>query len=249
MDSPIRGDSMTTITRFTKEQLIEDLKTSTQNACGMFEIGEETICALMSMLTAQPAPVSVPDDVSGPLAHAYKELTPTFMRNHIDAFERYGIYPDGSAGIQAMRIALDGMTRRAAMLQGQPVSNRDELPVIGWLRSDYNNDDKRDPNAPLFMLGSNDPSEVWGVKYLPLSGNSPVIPDRWIPVSERMPERDVDVQVYCADKKEQMVGYVERNEAEGWFRFASLPNGCGVYCKPTHWMPLSAAPQQEVKGE
>ncbi|HED3822600.1 TPA: hypothetical protein R4200_003033 [Enterobacter hormaechei subsp. oharae] len=70
------------------------------------------------LYTAPPAPVSVPDDVSGPLAHAYKELTPTFMRNHIDVFERYGIYPDGSAGIQAMRIALDGMNRRAAMLQG-----------------------------------------------------------------------------------------------------------------------------------
>lgn len=73
---------------------------------------------VMPVYTASPAPVSVPDDVSGPLAHAYKELTPTFMRNHIDVFERYGIYPDGSAGIQAMRIALDGMTRRAAMLQG-----------------------------------------------------------------------------------------------------------------------------------
>ncbi|HFE7532555.1 TPA: dATP/dGTP pyrophosphohydrolase domain-containing protein [Salmonella enterica subsp. enterica serovar Newport] len=79
------------------------------------------------------------------------------------------------------------------------------------------------------------------------AGNSPVTPDTWIPVSERMPERDVDVQVYCADTKEQMVGYMERNEAEGWFRFASLPNGGGVYCKPTHWMPLPAAPQQEVK--
>ncbi|EAM9680150.1 DUF551 domain-containing protein [Salmonella enterica] len=79
------------------------------------------------------------------------------------------------------------------------------------------------------------------------AGNSPVTPGGWIPVSERMPERDVDVQVYCADKKEQMVGYMERNETEGWFRFASLPNGGGVYCKPTHWMPLPAAPQQEVK--
>ncbi|HAE3813908.1 TPA_asm: DUF551 domain-containing protein [Salmonella enterica subsp. enterica serovar Typhimurium] len=79
------------------------------------------------------------------------------------------------------------------------------------------------------------------------AGNSPVTPDTWIPVSERMPERDVDVQVYCADKKEQMVGYMERHETEGWFRFASLPNGGGVYCKPTHWMPLPAAPQQEVK--
>ncbi|MDO6166571.1 DUF3850 domain-containing protein [Enterobacter hormaechei] len=82
---------------------------------------------------APPAPVAVPDDVSGPLAHAYKELTPTFMRNHIDVFERYGIYPDGSAGIQAMRIALDSMNRRASMLQGaEPVSNRDELPD-GWV--------------------------------------------------------------------------------------------------------------------
>lgn len=79
------------------------------------------------------------------------------------------------------------------------------------------------------------------------AGNSPVTPDGWIPVSDRMPERDVDVQVYCADKKEQMVGYMERNETEGWFRFASLPNGGGVYCKPTHWMPLPASPQQEVK--
>ncbi|EPY4802985.1 DUF551 domain-containing protein [Klebsiella pneumoniae] len=66
---------------------------------------------------AQPEPV-VPDDVSGPLAHAYKELTPTFMRNHIAVFERYGIAPnDSSTVIQALRIALDGIERRAAMLQ------------------------------------------------------------------------------------------------------------------------------------
>ena len=49
---------MSTITR---EQLIEDLKASTQNSSGMFEIGEETICALMSLLSTPPAPVSVPD--------------------------------------------------------------------------------------------------------------------------------------------------------------------------------------------
>ncbi|WP_320338004.1 hypothetical protein [Citrobacter koseri] len=71
----------------------------------------------------------------------------------------------------------------------EPVSNRDELQVIGWLRSDYNSDDKRDPNAPLFMLGRNDPSDTWGVKYIPLAGNSPVIgvdlasgPDRTVEV-------------------------------------------------------------------
>lgn len=69
---------------------------------------------------APPAPV-VPEDASGPLAHAYKELTPTFMRNHIAVFERYGIAPkDSSTVIQALRIALDGIERRAAMLQESP---------------------------------------------------------------------------------------------------------------------------------
>ncbi|ECI0591706.1 DUF551 domain-containing protein [Escherichia coli] len=47
----------------TKEQLIEDLKASTQNSSGMFEIGEDTICNLMSMLTAHPAPVA-PDEMT-----------------------------------------------------------------------------------------------------------------------------------------------------------------------------------------
>lgn len=47
----------------TKEQLIEELKASTQNASGMFEISEDTICALMSMLIATPSPV-VPDEMT-----------------------------------------------------------------------------------------------------------------------------------------------------------------------------------------
>ncbi|HGH4648773.1 hypothetical protein [Enterobacter cloacae] len=100
---------------------------------------------------AQPTAVSVPGDVSGPLAHAYKELTPTFMRNHIDVFERYGIYPDGSAGIQAMRIALDGMNRRAAMLQGA------------------------DGNSPAHFRSRPAQSSLSPAQ----GGNSPVIPDCW----------------------------------------------------------------------
>lgn len=42
---------------FTKEQLIEDLKASSQNATGMFEIHEGTICSLMSLLTT-PQPLT-----------------------------------------------------------------------------------------------------------------------------------------------------------------------------------------------
>lgn len=79
------------------------------------------------------------------------------------------------------------------------------------------------------------------------AGNSPVTPDCWIPVIERMPERDVYVQLYCADSREQMVGYMEREESEGYFRFSTWRSGKGIYCKPTHWMPLPAAPKQEGK--
>ncbi|WP_460199413.1 DUF551 domain-containing protein [Klebsiella pneumoniae] len=76
--------------------------------------------------------------------------------------------------------------------------------------------------------------------------NVVTVPGKWIPVSERMPEREVDVQVYCPDKKEQMVAYLERNELDGYFRFATWRTGDGIYCQPTHWMPLPAAPR-EVK--
>lgn len=108
---------------------------------------------------------------------------------------------------------------RAAMLQGaEHVSNRDELPVIGWLRSDYNSDDKRDPNAPLFMLGRNDPSETWGVKYIPLTGNSPVIPDGWVLVPIE-PTEHMIVEGFESEPDEFF------SDAEVWDTFDAM-SGC-----------------------
>lgn len=64
----------------TKEQLIEDLKALTQNSCGMFEIGEETICALTVLLTAPPALASVPDDYFSSLVAAARVQADKAMR-------------------------------------------------------------------------------------------------------------------------------------------------------------------------
>ena len=70
---------------------------------------------------------------------------------------------------------------RAAMLQGaEPVTTANKLPAIGWLRADYQDDNRGlRGNAPLFVLGKKDPSTAWGLDYIPLTSNYPVIPDGW----------------------------------------------------------------------
>ncbi|BCQ90372.1 TPA: hypothetical protein O5I88_000655 [Salmonella enterica] len=232
-------------------------------------------------LSAPPAPVSVPDEVSWEdvpeeiteddmevalaWAHGFNQCRAAMLQGAENIESPPGIKPAPvvpeellSAMEEVLRIsdrdheawhkARNGIVScRAAMLQGsQPVSNRDELlpgikpapeldsvaknaeslpgnsPVIGWLRSDYNSDDKRDPNAPLFMLGSNDPSETWGVKYLPLSGNSPVIPDGYVVVPK---------EITCAMDDAAWEAYHETR------------------CMSDIWAALlAAAPQQEGKN-
>lgn len=111
-------------------------------------------------------------------------------------------------------------------LNQAPVKQPSSDDVIGWLRSDYNSDDKRDPDAPLFMLGSNNPSETWGVKYMPLTGNSPVTPDGWKLAPEKADEDMIAEGNIMASCMIETVGKID----------VSLIYGA----------MLAAAPQQEV---
>lgn len=85
------------------------------------------------------------------------------------------------------------------------------------------------------------------------AGNSPVIPDGWVVCSERMPENDDFVYIWTrpdfgVELHVAQYGKFDKRDA-GWYAQVYEQNyGIEYYpVKVTHWMPLPAAPQQEVK--
>lgn len=148
---------------------------------------------------------------------------------------------------------------RAAMLQAEPVTTANKLPETQFKQVadlyEMQFDDGRtcafhtDAEKAVQWLNTCDGNKVQ--EYVKLerlqeavSGNSPVIPDTWIPVSERNPD---DIGRYWC--------YVEDQKSHGKYSYhwncswnGSYWSGAMMHGRVTHWMPLPAAPQ-EVKGE
>ena len=148
---------------------------------------------------------------------------------------------------------------RAAMLQAEPVSNSDELPLdylqghkdgLEWAAQlaeanhpqtgDWLYDDPIDL-AMAIRKGPDMPT-VQG-------GNSPVTPDGWISCSERMPN---DKQyVWCWGKS---YGWTEYDTFEGYYDWSRnkwwtvTDDGEEPASKVTHWMPLPEPPQEVNRG-
>ncbi len=62
--------------------------------------------------------------------------------------------------------------------------------------------------------------------------------DQWVSVKNGIPNKGVDVLVYCEDTKEQFVAfYMSPNR----FQFAS-GGGNTFMCNPSHWKPLPKPP-------
>lgn len=75
-------------------------------------------------------------------------------------------------------------------------------------------------------------------------GNSPVIQDGWVACVERMPSAGEQVLAYRPDAPESNDPLIKMATYVGG---SAHGHGFDCYCKPTHWMPLPAAPQQESK--
>lgn len=139
---------------------------------------------------------------------------------------------------------------RAAMLQAEPVSNSDELPLdylqghkdgLEWAAQlaeanhpqtgDWLYDDPIDL-ARTIRKGPDMPTVQ--------AGNYPVTPDGWISCSERMPDKLIPVMVMYEDGEMWSAMW----NGNRWDDGTEYPDPHSV----THWREMPAAPKQEVKS-
>lgn len=221
-------------------------------------------------ITPQPAPV-VPGDVLKALQKVAR------IRLDMDGFDgdRRGI---ADCLCDAEEALIEVVNRRAAMLN-HPEQHLDMVdhsgdvnekggdgnsPVIpdGWTCNDK-------ANAALMMLDRIetvdpvDDDRIDGIKRIvrelaaaphdtpALNSVQSVdsVADRWIPVSEQMPE--VGVKVLCFPVKDEPIHATFNGQL--WLQDISWsgsdePIDNVITCNVTHWVPLPAAPQ-EVRGE
>lgn len=78
-----------------------------------------------------------------------------------------------------------------------------------------------------------------------LQGADGKSPAGWVACSERMPEEGSKVIVFRPRADESNDPPVKTATYKGGREYY---HGFDCYCEPTHWMPLPAAPQQEVKS-
>ena len=188
------------------------------------------------LYTAPPAPVSMKD-------HQIREM--------VNELRDIAIEYQGTQQLRE-RIA---RTVRTAMLHGaEPVSNRDELPL------DYLQGHKDGLEWAALLAEANhpqtgdwlydDPVELAKAirkgPDMPESrcGNSPVIPDGWVACSERLPpegyETDGGAICYLVWHKNEVDCGPQYSISNVFFLRKHWEKNF------THWMPLPAAPKQEV---
>ncbi len=210
------------------------------DAAKLIEAAEKRIAELESLMApqlTQPAPVSVPDEIP--------KLKDGMGFKYVKDGVRYSLnYANGWNQC------------RAAMLQAEPVSNSDELPLdylqghkdgLEWAAQlaeanhpqtgDWLYDDPIDL-AKAIRKGPDMPT-VQG-------GNSPVTPDGWISCSERMPDDGQHVIILCDGA---FVLYAQYRDGEF---FDVVRNGEEFFetqsRNVTHWMPLPDPPQEVNRG-
>lgn len=223
-----------------RDQENEDIALTVGKLRVELEAAEKRIAELESLMVTQLPQQAVPDEIPEP------DTARMFFTDAVVAI----------AKVQGWNAC------RAAMLQAEPVSNSDELPLdylqghkdgLEWAAQqaeanhpqtgDWLYDDPIDL-ARAIRKGPDMPT-VQG-------GNSPVTPDGWISCSERMPEMgERQCYVLAADFKNNYPPNIPNTQVGvygDWFNDGNPTwddgDGEDLYLKEvTHWMPLPEPPR------
>lgn len=179
----------------------------------------------MPVYSAPPAPVAVPDNIDARMKNAgMLSATEIIAGQPIDAFMKH-------AGVVDLASLLKwAEMRRAEFLRMQAkyvLGDNPKDDMYEWVISHVAAFSELHVNIRAAMLQGAD-------------GKSQVIQDGWVACSERMPEDDSGVWVWS----DTGYGYAVEAYFDGeWYRTLTDEREYSI----THWMPLPAAPQQEVK--
>ncbi|HCO1391763.1 DUF551 domain-containing protein [Klebsiella pneumoniae] len=182
--------------------------------------------------TQQPAPV-VPEDVLDALQKVAR------IRLDLNGFDgdRRGI---ADCLCDAEEALIEVVNRRAAMLQGaENAESRCGIQTAPALDSFKKNSESRCGNSPVIPDGYR-LQPISEYEAMCATVNSDEWPQRWIPVSERMPEDRTQVILWDAEIGEVTSGHYSHKTHTFYHCGDAIQN------EITHWMPLPAAPQ-EVK--
>ncbi|EML5942904.1 hypothetical protein BEH70_23790 [Citrobacter freundii] len=125
---------------------------------------------------------------------------------------------------------------RAAMLQAEPVIQPYKLSPNSFT----------DEDLKMMAHGDNPQSNAYR-ELLAFRRNSPVAPDGWIQVSERMPEAHEPIYIFHPDYGvDEGVWYDNQEDAFLWDSDCSR---CRAIETVSHWMPMPALPAAPQQGD
>lgn len=153
-----------------------------------------------------------------------------------DAQRRAGITDEQITQAMIEKLVVNKQRSWPEPKEGEPRLHIKEqpAPVVPDERAAFNAWNNED-NLPIAGVSAKNAAWLAWQARAELAGNSPVIPDTWIPVSERVPEKNGTYQVWNGEH----VGAVP-------FLFGSFQ--CFNPEQVTHWMPTAKPPREVNHG-
>ena len=233
---------MTNKTQFTKEQLIEEAKQSIKACHALMRVSPEVEAHKISLRLAEIALASLKaEPVAWLWSNRKHPSEVTLVRPEDDEKAEAALWSGWScqalcAAPPASVVPDEGLLHMAASAIEDLLDHCDP-------NTDYYSGVWADVPAKLrraaMLEGADGTLTNEGTM---LAGNSPVTPDGWISVSERMPDETQPVIVVSEGGVVQRAVYQFCESV--WRDWYDLYDDVNVEAF-THWMPLPAAPQQE----